>query len=115
MSRWQHAREDLMAEATGLVERAELAVEGWDGPVVVGFRRGGQATLMVGEDWVLQFDAVGALRRAYDAGRLVKAERQRLVELTWRRDAEASVLLRHEMSDDEQEAFLGRVRRTLDD
>ena len=36
MPHTEHDREDLLREATALVERAELQVNGWDAPVVVG-------------------------------------------------------------------------------
>ena len=41
MARRESDREDLLREATALVERAELTIEGFDEPIVVGFRRDG--------------------------------------------------------------------------
>ena len=73
MARNQSDREDLLREATALVERAELRISGWSEPVVVGFRRGGGASLFFGGKEVYQFNAGGELRRAFVAGRLIKA------------------------------------------
>ena len=40
MARQEHARENLMAEATALVERVELLLTGVAEPIVAGFRLG---------------------------------------------------------------------------
>jgi hypothetical protein len=114
MARCEQPREDLMREATALVVRAELELEGTDQLVVVGFRRDGQASVFFGQDWVLHFDAQGALRRAYDQGALIKAHGHRLVRLTRRRQSDQIVLERHELSDQQQAELLERAGRTLD-
>ena len=48
MARHEEDREDLLAEATALVERAELVVEGAAESVVIGFRRDGCASIYCG-------------------------------------------------------------------
>jgi hypothetical protein len=82
MAREESDREDLLREATALVERVELRAADEPEPIVAGFRRGGALSLFFGADPVFQFNAAGELRRAFRDGRLLKAERGRLVELT---------------------------------
>jgi hypothetical protein len=106
-------REDLIAEATALVDRVELAVEGFPSPVVIGFRRGGDASVYLGSDPVYHFNAAGELRRAYRDGLLYKAARQRVCSLARRRTAAAVELLRHDLDDVEQRAFLASLAAEL--
>ena len=88
MARDQSSREDLLREATALVERIELRIAGpmsvkhdRDDHVVVGFRANGSASFFFGEDPVYQFNSAGQLRRAYCGGLLIKAAHGRLVSL----------------------------------
>ena len=78
MSRTEQDREDLLREATALIERVELRVSGWSESVVAGFRRGGQASFFFGADLVYQFNAALQLRRGFHNGQLIKAEDGRL-------------------------------------
>lgn len=122
MARREEAREDLLREATALVERAELRVLGYDQPVVVGFRRDGAGSLFLGSDLVYQFNSQRALRRAYaevpghnaDLGEgpnsLIKAESGRLVVLRRQRLPDQSLLLRTELTPTETGAFLSDLR-----
>src|SRR3954468_24098136 len=98
MSRRESDREDLLREATALVERAELNVAGLEESIVIGFRRDGAASFYFGADPVYQFNAVGQLRRGFVAGRLIKAERGRLVALSRERTENEVALVRHELS-----------------
>jgi hypothetical protein len=113
MSEIESDREDLLREATALVQRAELIVEGFPEPVVMGFRAQGAASIFLGGEPVYQFNAAGRLRRAYDRGRLVKAERGRLVSLTRHRTSTEVRLLRHELSGEDAMAFLEEARERL--
>jgi hypothetical protein len=108
-------REDLLREATALVARAELVVDGYREPVVVGFRRDGSASVFVGNDCVFQFNAKNELRRAYWNGLLYKAERGRLASLDRQRRRHQVELVRHDLSDDELADFLDRVAAVLTD
>ena len=99
-------REDLLREATALVERAEFSVAGSNEPAVVGFRRDGSASIFLGVDPVFQFNRRDELRRAYRQGYLFKAECGRLVRLQRNPTATAIEMVRHMLSDDEQTAFL---------
>jgi hypothetical protein len=101
MARQEHTREDLLAEATALVERVEIALDGSQQHVVVGFRRDGSASIYFGEDPAYHFNSQGELRRAYLDGRLLKAERGRLVAMTRERTDREVQLLSRELSTDE--------------
>ena len=98
MAREEADREDLLREATALVERVELRLPDEAETVVVGFRRTGGASFFFGADPVYQFNARGELRRAYLAGKLLKAEHGRLVELTRVRTADETQLVRRGLS-----------------
>lgn len=106
MARQEQDREDLLREATALVERAELSVPGLDDAVVAGFRRDGAGSLFVGADPVFQFNRAGELRRAYRGGRLLKSEKGRLIELTRERGDRQVTLLRRELNEAEAVALL---------
>src|SRR5689334_1384312 len=72
MAREEHQREDLLREATALVERAEIRLPGCEAAIVVGFRRDGAPSFFFGDDFVVQFNPHHELRRGYWNGRLVK-------------------------------------------
>lgn len=113
MARREEEREDLLREATALVERAEFRLAGDSAPVVVGFRRDGAASVFFASEPVYQFNARGELRRAYHHGLLYKAERGRLVSLSRRRVPGEVQLLRTELSADEQRLFLEELTRRV--
>lgn len=113
MARDEQDREDLLTEATALVERAELQCEDVAEPVVAGFRRDGSASVFFGGDPAYHFNRADELRRAYSAGLLFKAERRRLVSLKRERAAGQVRLVRHELSDDEASVFLEELGRRL--
>lgn len=113
MSRIESDREDLLREATALVERAELRVAGEPEPVTVGFRKGGSLSVYFGGDPVYQFNAVGELRRAYVGGLLYKADRGRLVALRRERNEHEVVLQRIELSPEELSRILEAMESRL--
>ena len=113
MARRETDREDLLREATALVERAEFKLPQWNEPVVVGFRREGVASVYFGAEPAYHFNSAGELRRAYAGGLLYKAERGRLVALRRQREAEIVALVRHELSAAEQDTFLATARERL--
>ena len=106
-------REDLLREATALVERVELTIEGEGEPLVVGFRRDGSASFFFGADPVYQFNTAGELRRAFLDGLLYKAERGRLVALRRERSAMEVALVRTELSDEDSAAIVSAMRDRL--
>jgi hypothetical protein len=113
MARRESDREDQLREATALVERAELTIEGDDEPIVVGFRRDGSASFYFGADPVYQFNTAGELRRAFVEGLLYKAERGRLVALCRERSATEVALVRTELSADDSAALVSAMRDRL--
>ena len=78
-------REDLLAEATALVERIELDVDEMDESIVIGFRPSGAGSIYFGPDAAYHFTSHNRLRRAYANGLLYKAEKRRLISLDRRR------------------------------
>jgi hypothetical protein len=109
MARESADREDLLREATALLERAELQVIGFDEPIVAGFRRDGAASFYFGPNVVYQFNANKELRRGFLDERLYKATGGRLAALTPIRSAEQTELRRHDLSDAEAQKFLSDV------
>ena len=106
-------REDLLREATALVERAELNAAAFDDPVVVGFRQGGQASVFLGPQIVYQFNAAKELRRAFRDELLYKAEAGRLIALRRERTPTEVALLRFELTAEQTAEFLGEMHDHL--
>jgi hypothetical protein len=73
-------REDLLRDARNLLPRVQLRarVGGRDAAVFAGFR-GESLSLYFGPEPVFHFNTAGELRRAFLAGRIVKAENGRLL------------------------------------
>jgi len=111
--RQEHDREDLMAEATALVERAELRVPSWTEPVTIGFRRDGSSTFYFGPEEVYQFNSHQQLRRAYLNGQLYKAVDGTLVQLQRERTPTAVHLLRRDLTGEEITQQQTRVRQVI--
>jgi hypothetical protein len=114
MPREEHDREDLLRQATALVNRAELQVSGWEAPVVVGFRRDGSFSVFFGGDPVYQFNSAGQLRRAYVAGLLYKAQRGHLMGLRRQRTATETALLQQSLGLEDEKTFLADAKERLD-
>jgi hypothetical protein len=115
MARQESDREDLLREATALIERAELHASGGGETVTAGFRRDGSASFYFGADPVYQFNTAGELRRAFVAGRLIKAQLGRLVALTRERSPGEVALVRTELTDVEQAELLQAAHARLDE
>jgi len=115
MAREESDREDLVAEATALVERAELLTLNDGIAVVAGFRRDGAASFFFDADPVYQFNAHGQLRRAFHHGKLIKAEQGRLVALTRMRTQTESQLVRHELTRSETRTLLAELDDRLNE
>ncbi len=108
MARDEEDREDLLREATALVERVELQIYGLLESVVAGFRRDSAASFFFGQDVVYQFNTACELRRGFFEGKLLKAERGRLIQLTRQRTAESVNLVRHELTPLEERSSWGK-------
>jgi hypothetical protein len=106
MARYESDREDLLREATALVERAEFRLPDAAESLTIGFRRDGALSLFFGPDPVYQFNAAGELRRAFVAGLLYKAEQGKLVELRRERDESGISLVRRSLTAPEQDDLL---------
>jgi hypothetical protein len=113
MAREESDREDLLREATALVRRIEFRVSHEAEPIVFGFRRDGAASVFLGADPVYQFNAVGELRRAYVGGKLFKADRGALAELTRVRTVAETQLVRRDLAAEETEKFLTAMTARL--
>jgi len=115
VAREEQDREDLLGEATALVDRLELRLPGVADAVVVGFRAGGAASFFLGPEPVIQFNNGGQLRRAFIQGRLLKAEDGRWVELERRRLPDRVALVRHELSGEESDRLAAKFAARLRD
>ncbi|MCA9214628.1 MAG: hypothetical protein KDB27_16260 [Planctomycetales bacterium] len=113
MAREESYREDLIREATGLVDRVEYEVESTEEPVVVGFRRDGSISFFFGQDRVYQFNRHNELRRGYLNGKLLKAENGTLVFLTRERTETQVQLLRHELTEREQQTIIDEAKQNI--
>ncbi len=114
MARQESDREDLLREATALVQRAEFQLAGEPEPVVAGFRRDGSFSLFFGGERVVQFNSAGQLRRGYFDGKLLKADKGRLVWMTRERTADAVVLHSRELSLAEAAETLQRATQLIE-
>ena len=107
MARDESHREDLMAEATAMVRRAEFSSVDGHPVLVAGFRRDGSLSLYFDQDPVFQFDPDGRLRRAFVDGLLFRTQGSTLARL--RRDRSSSDqhvgLLRHDLDGDQLAVF----------
>lgn len=114
MARQETDREDLLREATALVQRAEFQLQNEPEPVVAGFRRDGSFSLFFGSEQVVQFNSASKLRRGYFDGKLLKADKGRLVWMTRERTAEAVVLHSQELTSLETENTLQRAMALIE-
>lgn len=115
MARQEHDREDLLREATALVERAELQIPSWNESIVAGFRRDGSFSVYFGGDPVYQFNSAGELRRAFVDGLMYKAEQGQLASLRREQEAGHTTLIRQQLSGDEQTALLTSAQHALEE
>ncbi len=115
MAREESDREDLLREATALVERIELVpVKADNGEhIVIGFRAAGSMSVYFGGDAAYHFNTSGQLRRAYCDGLLYKAERGKLVSLERVRQEKEVQLVRRPLPDAEQALFLTTMHERL--
>lgn len=114
MPRQEHDREDLLREATALIERISLQLTGHDEEIVIGFRHDGSASIYFGTSRVYQFTTGGHLRRAFSGELLYKAERGTLVALNRERKNDVVELTRRVLSQAQTQAFLVEMREKLD-
>lgn len=113
MARSEHDREDLLREATALVERVELQTVRETEPLVIGFRRDGCASVYFGQDPAYHFNARNELRRAYVAGQLWKADGRRLIAIDRERTDNEVQLITRELPLEVQDAALAGLHKRL--
>jgi hypothetical protein len=113
MAQTETDREDLLREATALVERVEWAIPGEKEPVVAGLRREGGVSVYFGSDPCYHFDAEGRLRRSFAEGCLYRSEGVALARLTRRREAGHVELLRSDLTSAEATRFLDQMRERV--
>jgi len=125
MARIESDKEDLMAEASALAERAEFQMSATDSEieasaddsptviVTVGFRRNDHFSLYFDQDPFYQFDTNGMLRRAYEGGFLYRSQGTTLTQLHRQRTEESTVLRRVDLPQQELEDFRQRMRTML--
>jgi hypothetical protein len=112
MAREEQDREDLMREATALVERIEFRVEAKS--VVVGFRRTGAGSIFFEADPAYHFNGAGELRRAFVDEVLYKSEGGRLIGLRRERTASEVALVSHALPATEAVRFLSDLQERLE-
>ena len=113
MARQESDREDLLREATALVERIELSLPNQPETIVAGFRRDGSASFFFGQSPVFQFNSSRELRRAFRDGLLYKTDNGRLIEMRRERTATAVELRSRQLTDDESAALLQNAQSRL--
>jgi hypothetical protein len=113
MARHEVEREDLIAEATALTQRAELTVPGEADLVIAGVRGDGRLSVYFGSDPVYQFTTDGGLRRAFVEGVLYRSQGATLARLVRSRSVDKVELERHDLSPGELAAFLETMAQRL--
>ena len=113
VAREEHDREDLLREATALIERVELRIAGREQSVFVGFRRDGSGSIYFGDDPVYQFNTRGQLRRAFVAGRLFKSQQGALIAITRLRTPAETQLVSEPLDSATTADFLATMQRDL--
>jgi hypothetical protein len=114
MARHEQDREDLLAEAKALVERASLRIAGRDDDVVVGFRRDAGVSFYFGAERVYHFNSQAQLRRAFFDGLMFKADKGQLISLRRERQDRVVELVSHVLDPAATRSFLTEVRRHLE-
>jgi hypothetical protein len=110
MARFEQDREDLLREATALVQRVEVRIPNHTDSIVVGFRRNGSGSVFIGGDPVFQFNQQNEFRRGFWRGKLIKAEDCQLIELNRVRTSAEVQLRRRELDEEEAAAYLELFR-----
>jgi len=98
MAKFESDREDILREATALVQRVELQSPDNSEPITAGFRTSGAACFYFGAEPVYQFNSAGEFRRGYLNGQLIKAENNQLATLRRERTETQVVLRRTDLS-----------------
>jgi hypothetical protein len=114
MAREVRDREDLLREATGLVERVELRVSFAPHTIVCGFRAQGELSVYWGQDEVAQFNRQAEFRRGFKDGKLVASYRRQLFWLVKQPAGGRASLHREPFSAAEQTRFMDALEENLE-
>jgi hypothetical protein len=109
MARNQSDREDLLGEATGLVERIELEIADRDEPIVAGYRANGALSVFFGAGLVYQFNTLDELRRSFADACPITTKAGKLVVMRRVEEANRTVLRSRVFSDVEHCEFLSQA------
>ncbi len=114
MAREEQEREDLLREATALVERIEIFLADQQQPVMIGFRSNGAVSIYFGSDPVYHFTSNGELRRAFIDGLLYKSLNGKLLSMRRERTEHEVQLVRHQLTNTEQAQALDALKNHLE-
>jgi len=120
VARNESDKEDLIRDASALVERAEIACEGFEELITIGFFADGRCSIYFAQDPFYQFDSQGRLRRAYQAGFLYRSQHSTLSRIDRRRDVKSDgdtqrvVLQRADLSAPDLQKFRCRMRGLIE-
>ena len=81
MDRSLENNEDLLADATALVERAQLELPAMNDPFIFGFRTNGALSLFFEDEAAYHFNQRDELRRIFLYGKRYKAEKGQLLSV----------------------------------
>lgn len=110
-------KEDLITDATALVERAEYEC-GFNASkkneiVTVGFRRDNSLSLYFDQDPFYQFDSNRLLRRSFEAGFLYRSQGHTLAKLDRHRSDTTTTLHRSDLSESQLAEFRQRMQQRV--
>jgi hypothetical protein len=120
MARIESDKEDLIRDASALIERTQIQCEGFPELITIGFFADGRCSIYFDQDPFYQFDSQGRLRRAYEAGFLYRSQQTTLSRIDRRRDTNADgdiervVLQRGDLTVSELSEFLSRMRAWIE-
>lgn len=113
----ESGNEDIMREAVSLLKRIELKCPSFRDLIVLGLNAQGWLFVYLGSDPMYRFDELGRLRRALVGGYLYRTSGSTLARLERSSKTDTthseSVLLRHELTANELQAFQARVSHEL--
>ncbi len=105
MARIEEDREDLMRDATALVRRMEIQIDGQEELIFIGYKRSGYLSIYLSQDLVYHFDDSCQLRRAFIKPFLYRSEGESLTRLARARTESTSELHSAKLSDEELVQF----------
>lgn len=117
MTRNESDKEDLIRDATAMVDRAEFLTVAADKKtclVTAGFRKDRALSLYFDQDPFYQFDAEGRLRRAYENGFLFRSQGTTLARLNRTRTTNQTTLNRSDLTSKELGEFRLRMTEHID-